>query len=381
MRFSRILRQNVAKSIIIDRTGLKKVGRNDIIYVAMSSGVDSSTVANILGQRFGKSRVRGVFMNNWSEDSRCMESEWREAQAAADHAGIECHRVDLERDYWAEVFEPMLESYRKGATPNPDVSCNKHVKFGALIDHLRARDPNFKWIATGHYAGVDRGLICRPLDLKKDQSYYLSTVPPSVVNHALFPLAELRKPEVRQIAADLGVPTAQKPDSQGLCFVEQNAKSFDAFLAEYLVPTKGLIKTVDGLVVGTHNGLWTATIGQRVGLPMPQSLPETRGKWFVCAKNIEENTLIICPGRDNPLLYHDTIQTKNFEWHVPAWDSPNLFAQYRSLMIPVACTATSSGRVIFREPRRAVAPGQFLVIYENDRIVGSGEITHATKSP
>lgn len=309
-----------------------------------------------------------------------MESEWKEAQAAAKHAGIECHRVDLERDYWAEVFEPMLESYKQGRTPNPDVGCNRHVKFGALINHLRARDPDFKWIATGHYAGVDGGLVCRPRDLKKDQSYYLSTVSPQAIQQALFPLAEMRKPEVREVAAQLKVPTAEKPDSQGLCFVEQNAKSFDAFLNEFLVPKKGIIETTDGTVVGVHAGLWTATIGQRAGVPMPQSLPETRGKWFVCGKDIARNALIICRGQNNPLLYHDYVETKNFEWHLPVWGSSNLFAQYRSLMSPVACSATKDGIFRFHEPRRAVAPGQYLVVYENDRVVGSGEITRAIKA-
>lgn len=365
---------------------MKKVQSRDKVYVAMSSGVDSSTVAALLARCFGRDRVHGVFMNNWSLESKCLEKDWRQVQDVAKIIGIDCHQIDLERSYWTDVFSPMVEGYRTGITPNPDVACNRHVKFGSLIQHLRKYDPDFKWLATGHYAGIEHGDVLsylhRPLDRKKDQSYYLATVQQEALRNALFPLAGLHKTEVRKIAAELALPTAFKPDSVGLCFVEQSQKSFNRFLEDYVEPDPGLIETSDGRVVGEHCGLWTATIGQRASVAMPQGDPESRGSWYVCGKDVSRNRIIICRGTDNPLLYQDTIVCR-LDRSPP--ESDTLYAQYRSLMEPVKVVRVEGNVIYLAESRRAIAPGQYLVLYNNDVVVASGiiekAITQNSKDP
>lgn len=364
----------------MSRTGLQNIGKTgEKIYVAMSSGVDSSTCAALLAKAYGTSRVRGVFMNNWSSTAKCSERDWKQVQQVADHIGIDCHRVNFERDYWTEVFEPMISMYQRGVTPNPDVACNRQIKFGSLIDHLKSRDPSFKWLASGHYAGINNSLVCRPAYLKKDQSYYLSTVSPNVLKHILFPLAELTKPQVRELATEFNLPTASKPDSQGLCFVEQSQKSFTKFLEEYLQPAPGNIILPDRTVVGKHRGLWTATIGQRASISMPQSNPEYRGQWFVAQKFPDTNEMVIVRGRDNPALFHDTVECKDFNWHRRP-SSSDLFAQYRSLQEPEPLEGIhEDGTTTFKlvHKRRAISPGQYLAIYEKDVVIGAGIISNA----
>ncbi|ODQ67842.1 5-methylaminomethyl-2-thiouridylate-methyltransferase, partial [Nadsonia fulvescens var. elongata DSM 6958] len=265
----------------------------DHIYVAMSSGVDSSTTAALMAQKY-PGRVSGIFMNNWNSTSKCAEADWNDVQRVASFLGIPCRRVNFEKDYWLEVFEPMLEGYRNGYTPNPDVGCNRHIKFGALFEFLKQQTKkNNKnwWLATGHYAKVLKhnptgvSHLLRPVDMNKDQSYYLSTVDPIALAKLLFPMAQYTKPEIRTIAAKFQLPTAFKPDSQGLCFVSNEHNHFKDFLAEYIQSKPGDIILQDGTVVGTHQGLWTATVGQKPpGLSMPQGNPKYKGSWFVCDK-------------------------------------------------------------------------------------------------
>ncbi|KAA8900676.1 hypothetical protein TRICI_006177 [Trichomonascus ciferrii] len=368
----------------------QRPGKDDAIYVAMSSGVDSSTVAALMAQKHGTANVRGIFMANWQSTAKCSEADWNDVQKVCAKIGIACERVNFEREYWMEVFEPMIELYKAGLTPNPDVGCNRHIKFGSLIQYLKSKHASNNrpwWLATGHYADVQKCTatgekhLLRPKDLSKDQSYYLSSIDPTALNHILFPLAQYSKPEIRGLASQFQLHTAEKPDSQGLCFVSQNHNSFRKFLAEYVESTPGEVVTEEGKVVGKHEGLWHATIGQRSSISMPQGDPKYRGSWYVSQKDIPNNRLIIVKGVDNPSLYSSALECSNFHWlgQKPT-SSNNLTIQYRSLMEPVPIqdlneSPTESLRVSLQEPCRAIAPGQYLVLYDGRRVLGSGIIT------
>lgn len=361
------------------------------VFVAMSGGVDSSVAAGLLAKRLGSDRVKGVFMNNWASQSRCQEASWNTVQSVCKHLRLDCTRLDFQREYWTDVFEPMLEAYRQGDTPNPDVGCNQFVKFGGLFRQLKAIGQGFEYLATGHYAGVtpeNPRLVKRADYLPKDQSYYLATVPSSILEQVLFPLAHLDKPKVRQLALEMGLTdVAMKPDSQGLCFVEQQnevgQRGFRKFLAEYLVDDPGpvVLASDPSIIVGQHSGLWTHTIGQRASVPMPQHSLETRGQWFVVGKDKSRKALLIDRGNNCDRLFANRVHCSSFTWHKEPSSTAMLNAQYRSLQKPWKLTkfSTSSSGITFdfEESRRAVAPGQYLVVYENDTIVGSGPITTA----
>lgn len=370
-------------------TGLERVSSTDNVYVAMSGGVDSSTVAALLTNKLGTKRVKGIYMNNWASNAKCQERNWNAVQQITAGLNIECLRVDFEREYWTNVFEPMLAAYQQGHTPNPDVSCNYYIKFGRLIEYLKSVDPNFKWVASGHYAGVDPDsmLIRRAQYMPKDQSYYLATVPTSITPHILLPLSSLSKPAVRELASELGLgrDVACKPDSQGLCFVEQQnevgQRGFSDFLAEYLVEEPGpfVLASDRSKVVGTHRGLWSHTIGQRASVSLPQHIPEYRGQWFVVQKDIEKNALVLDKTNSTPLLMADQLYVKDFVWHKHVSHGTELYAQYRSLQKPWKVSSWREDEdglleFSFCEKRRAIAPGQYLVIYADDQVVGAGAI-------
>jgi tRNA (5-methylaminomethyl-2-thiouridylate)-methyltransferase len=365
----------------------------DRIFVAMSSGVDSSTTAALLAQEY-PGQVAGVYMRNWSATAKCTEAEWNDVQKVCDTLKIPCQQVNFEPDYWTEVFEPMIQLYRSGLTPNPDVGCNRHIKFGSLVRHLESQTTGNWWLATGHYAKVAQTShgtmhLLRPKDLSKDQSYYLSTIMPNTLSRILFPLAQYKKPEVRELARKFHLPTASKPDSQGLCFVSQEHNNFRNFLAEYVEPAPGDVVTENGRVVGKHDGIWHATIGQRSGVSMPQGDAECKGVWYISDKNIEKNQLVIVRGANHPSLFFSGASSSKFRWLGPDIDLSDigsLRAQYRSLqdygnpIRSLDCSnhpgvdSVSTVKIEFENPVRAVAPGQYLVVYQGDRVVGSGMI-------
>ncbi|KAK9473626.1 tRNA-specific 2-thiouridylase [Dipodascopsis tothii] len=407
----------------------------DVVYVAMSSGVDSSYVAHLMASRHAD--VRGIYMVNWTpsliapgygarpaeraeqraagKQPDCVDSEWATVQAVADQIGIPCERVNFEREYWLDVFEPMVDGFRAGETPNPDVGCNRTIKFGRLLDHLAARhaaDGRRWWLATGHYAGISRHSsghlhLLRPRDTKKDQSFYLATVRPDAYGRMLLPLAETTKNEVRALAKAAGLVTADKRDSQGLCFVgtfrppakdlpgvsrrspARAGRAFRDFLAEFIPDNPGNIVTADGRVVGRHRGLWHATIGQRSGVCMPQADPATAGVWFVAAKDRVRNEVVIVRGSDNPALFSAGARVRDFHWTVLPAERESVLAgavpleiQVKSLehdrAAAVDLTEAPAGLTMrFSRPLRAVAPGQNLVLYAGDRVLGAGVIDAA----
>ncbi|AMD22124.1 HGL216Wp [Eremothecium sinecaudum] len=379
----------------------------DNVVVAMSSGVDSSLCAALYSSF---PNVRGIYMQNWSQqadarsseekDTPCYERDWKDVQKVGAHLNIPVERTNFENDYWLDVFEPMLKQYESGFTPNPDVNCNRFVKFGALrtlLDKKYGKD-NY-WLVTGHYARILSHTdtlephLLRSYYAAKDQSYYLSQIDPTYLSRLLMPMGHLLKAEVRQWASELSLPTASKPDSQGICFVNQQGP-FKNFLKEYLPANPGDIITVDELtherkVWGKHDGLWSYTIGQKIGLSMPQGDPRYKGAWYVSDKSISRNELIIVRGQNNPALYKSALTVSEF---IPlghteevrdsmddAVSKGNLYIQFRSLQRPIKVTRYDWQQSVIRlhlaEDQRAIAPGQFCTVYSGPRVLGSGPIS------
>lgn len=383
---------------------------NDEIIVSMSSGVDSSVTALIMSKIFPN--VRGIFMANWSSDkiingnAKCtLDEDWCQVQETCKQIGIPCSRVSFEKDYWTNVFEPMLAKYEKGYTPNPDIGCNKYVKFGKMISHLKnhftniasSNDNNNKkwWLVTGHYARIlnnsnDFNLF-RAKYKQKDQSYYLTSMPQNVLSKVLMPIGHYSKPEIREIANDYDLITKDKPDSQGLCFVSQSGK-FKDFLNEYIQPKPGNIVDREGKIWGNHQGLWQATIGQKSGISMPQGDPRYKGVWFVCDKNIERNELIIARKEEDRFEFYKKniiVDLKSWYWMSSRmdWDKlkeinlNELNCQIRSLQDPNSINKieidedTQSLKIEVDMEIFGIAPGQTFTIYHHDKLLGSGQIS------
>jgi len=342
------------------------------ILVAMSGGVDSSVAAALLLEQ-GYSVV-GVFMKNWSGCD--WETDKRDAQRVAANLGIDLHVYDFEKEYRARVYEYMIAEYTAGRTPNPDVMCNREVKFDLLL-HV-ADELKCEKMATGHYARVEevdgRFSLLKGVDTKKDQSYFLCRLGQKELSRALFPVGELIKPEVRKIAADHRLTTAEKKDSQGLCFV--GTVDMATFLKERIQPKKGNIVTTSGKVIGTHEGVAYYTIGQRHGLGVGGGEP-----WYVVDRSIDSNELVV-GHEDDPALVAGELQAMDVHW--VTGKAPEL---------PMSCTAkiryrqddqvcniqeTENGlQVVFEAPQRAIAPGQFVVFYQNDVLIGSAVICYS----
>lgn len=373
---------------------------NDEIVVAMSSGVDSSVAALMMANSFPN--VRGVFMANWASDrviggnAKCtLDEDWGQVQETCAQIGIPCSRVSFEKEYWNSVFAPMLEEYDQGYTPNPDIGCNKYVKFGSMVNHLRnhfGEGGRPWWLVTGHYArimqrndGTETTDLFRACFRPKDQSYYLTGMAKNVLPHVLMPMGHYTKPEIREIAHDYGLVTRDKPDSQGLCFVSQEGK-FKDFLSEYLPPRPGNIVDREGNVWGKHGGLWEATIGQRSGVSMPQGDPRYKGVWFVCDKNVERNELVIARKDNRGEFYKTRVEVDLQTWYWMAqdvnWDMvyqmSNLNSQIRSLQEPNKVVhLQQEGNTLcvqVSEEIFGIAPGQTLALYDGDRFIGSGRI-------
>jgi tRNA-specific 2-thiouridylase len=355
--------------------------KRERIVVGLSGGVDSS-VAALLLVREGHAVV-GVFMKNWEDDDTDLHCTSREdlidAAAVADVIGIELEAVNFAAEYRERVFAHFLREYLAGRTPNPDVLCNSEIKFRAFLDHALALGADR--IATGHYARVRRGggrvELLKAVDASKDQSYFLHRLTQEQLAPVLFPLGELEKRRVREIAREAGLPTHAKRDSTGICFIGE--RPFREFLARYLPRTPGPMLTPDGREVGRHMGLAYYTLGQRQGLGLGGTRGGPEAPWFVAAKDLVRNALVVVQGHDHPMLHATRIDAIE-----PHWISGNapvlparLAAKTRYRMADAACViapADDGLRATFDEPQFAPTPGQYLVLYDGDVCLGGAVI-------
>lgn len=352
------------------------------VMVGLSGGVDSAVAAALLLEQ-GRD-VEGLFMKNWDEDDEpgyCpAEQDLADARAVADKLGIRLHTVSFSSEYWDRVFAYCLDEYRAGRTPNPDILCNREIKFKAFLDY--ARGLGAEVIATGHYArvasGHDQRRLLKGVDSNKDQSYFLYRLDQHALNHSLFPLGERHKPEVRRIAAQHGFANATKKDSTGICFIGE--RKFRDFLARYLPAQPGDIVSVAGAHLGRHNGLMFHTIGQRQGLGIGGIRDNSGEPWYVVDKRLDSNTLVVAQGSHHPALFKNALQAGDLHWI--AGRAPELplacHARIRYRQAVQACTLVAldanGARVEFATPQRAVTPGQAVVFYANDECLGGGTI-------
>ncbi len=357
------------------------------VVVGMSGGVDSSVSALLLKEQGYD--VVGVFMKNWddTDDSGvCTATEdFEDVKRVADKIGIPYYSINFEKEYWNKVFEYFLSEYKRGRTPNPDIMCNKEIKFKSFLDFAMKLDADY--IAMGHYAKTvtdENGIVhmMRPKDGNKDQTYFLSQVTQEQLKKAIFPLADLSKPQVRMIAEQAGLATAKKKDSTGICFIGE--RNFKNFLSEFLPAMGGNIVTSDGRIVGKHSGLMYYTIGQRSGLGLGGN-QSSCAPWFVVGKNLQKNELIVEQGYDSDLLYASSLDASevSFFTGLPSNDTTiHCTAKFRYRQPDVAVTmnynkANNTVHVEFDELARAVTPGQAIVFYDGEECLGGAIIDKA----
>ena len=351
------------------------------IIVGMSGGVDSSVAALLLIQQ--GHHVEGLFMKNWEdddEDDYCAAAEdLADAQAVCDKLGIKLHSVNFSDQYWDRVFKNFLDEYKAGRTPNPDILCNKEIKFKAFLDY--AMELGADYIATGHYArrstSDNQSHLLKGLDHNKDQSYFLYTLGQQQLEKALFPIGELEKPAVRKLADEAGLVTYDKKDSTGICFIGE--RKFKDFLERYLPAQPGEIHDPDGNCIGKHHGLMYYTLGQRKGLGIGGLKNQAEKPWFSVAKDLENNILIAAQGQENPLLYHNVLEASQLDWtFTPPEAGLTLKAKVRYRQPDQKCTiieiSDNHCKVIFEDPQRAITPGQSIVFYNEDECLGGGII-------
>ncbi|MBK5144690.1 tRNA 2-thiouridine(34) synthase MnmA [Budviciaceae bacterium BWR-B9] len=353
------------------------------VIVGMSGGVDSSVSAWLLQQQ--GYQVAGLFMKNWEEDDSdeycSAATDLADARAVCDKLGIELYTINFSAEYWDNVFEHFLAEYKAGRTPNPDILCNKEIKFKAFLE-FAAEDLGADYIATGHYVrrqDVDgKSRLLRGVDANKDQSYFLYTLSHEQVAQSLFPVGELEKPEVRNIAEQLDLATAKKKDSTGICFIGE--RKFKDFLARYLPAQPGEIVTVDGDNVGTHQGLMYHTLGQRKGLGIGGLKDGGEEPWYVVDKDLINNRLIVAQGHDHPSLFSTGLIAQQLHWvdrnEITETFRCTVKTRYRQQDIPCTVIPHGSDRieVRFDEPVAAVTPGQSAVFYQGEVCLGGGVI-------
>ena len=352
------------------------------IIVGISGGVDSSVAALLLKERGYK--VEALFMKNWHEDStdgRCTwEADVEDAMRVCDKLDIPINTVDLSEQYWQDVFTDFLKQYESGRTPNPDILCNQEVKFKAFLEH--ALQLGAENIATGHYARIESHnghyKLLKGLDTNKDQSYFLCRLTQKQLSLSIFPIGELEKLRVRELAARAGFITHDKKDSTGICFIGE--RPFREFLSRYIPIKKGEIRNPDGCVIGEHDGVHFYTLGQRQGLGIGGVKGANDEAWYVVAKNIKQNSLIAAQGHDHPLLFSQVLTAVNLHWIADcAPQTPfSCLAKTRYRQADQSCVIQSldadSATVHFTQPQRAVTPGQYIVFYQGDVCLGGGLI-------
>ncbi|WP_214766466.1 MULTISPECIES: tRNA 2-thiouridine(34) synthase MnmA [unclassified Exiguobacterium] len=354
------------------------------VVVGMSGGVDSSVTAHLLKEQ--GYNVIGIFMKNWDdtdEDGFCTATEdYEDVIAVANQIGIPYYAVNFEKEYWDKVFTYFLNEYKLGRTPNPDVMCNKEIKFKAFLDHAMRLGADF--VATGHYARAvyedGEHKLLRGVDMNKDQTYFLNQLSQDQIAKAMFPIGHMEKSEVRKIAEEANLATAKKKDSTGICFIGE--RNFKQFLSQYLPAQPGEMRTLDGKVMGRHDGLMYYTMGQRHGL----GIGGDGEPWFVVGKNLADNVLFVDQGFHNELLYSEGLYASDISWTAPlkVGDTFRCTAKfrYRQEDSGVTVRLLENGRldVAFDERQRAITPGQAVVFYDGDVCLGGATIDEAYKA-
>ncbi|MDN4494408.1 tRNA 2-thiouridine(34) synthase MnmA [Ureibacillus aquaedulcis] len=358
---------------------MMKAPKDTRVIVGMSGGVDSSVAAMLLKEQGYD--VIGIFMKNWDDTDEfgvCTATEdYEDVIRVCNQLGIPYYSVNFEKQYWDKVFTYFLEEYKSGRTPNPDVICNKEIKFKAFLDYAMTLGADF--VATGHYARVLRAngktFMLRGKDESKDQTYFLNQLTKEQLSKVLFPLGEMEKPSVRKLAQDAGLATASKKDSTGICFIGE--RNFKEFLSGYLPAQKGNMETFDGKVVGQHDGLMYYTIGQRRGL----GIGGDGEPWFVIGKDMERNVLYVEQGFHHGMLYSDSLIADHVNW-ISNSALPEKFectAKFRYRQqdnrVTVERLNDFKVKVTFHEPIRAITPGQAVVFYQEEECLGGGTIS------
>ncbi|NNM60989.1 MAG: tRNA 2-thiouridine(34) synthase MnmA [Steroidobacteraceae bacterium] len=354
--------------------------RAGTVIVGMSGGVDSAVAALRLLER--GYAVQGLFMSNWDEDDAycTAAADYQDARRVCEILRIALHRANFAADYRHRVFSHFLRVYAAGGTPNPDVLCNREIKFGVCLEHMRRLGA--AWVATGHYARIEHGAFASRLlkaaDPAKDQSYFLHAVDASALPRMLFPIGDLEKTEVRRRAHAAGLPVHDKPDSTGICFIGE--RPFAEFLGRYIAPSPGPIETEDGRVLGEHRGLPFYTLGQRAGLRLGGRAGARAAPWYVAAKDTARNALTVVQSQDHPLLLCDAFEVIEVNWLVPPAGATSLACavktRHRQADLPCRLHLRADGRVdvSLLTAARAVTPGQYAVFYDGDVCLGGGTI-------
>ena len=354
------------------------------VVVGMSGGVDSSVTAQILKEQGYD--VIGIFMKNWDdtdENGVCTATEdYEDVIKVCNQIGIPYYAVNFEKQYWDKVFTYFLEEYKAGRTPNPDVMCNKEIKFKAFLEHALRLGADY--VATGHYARIgydDNGerVMLRGVDDNKDQTYFLNQLSPEQLERVMFPIGEIVKPRVREIAAEANLATAKKKDSTGICFIGE--RNFKEFLSQYLPAQPGNMETFEGKVMGKHDGLMYYTLGQRHGL----GIGGDGEPWFVVGKDLDRNVLLVGQGFHNDKLYSTSLKAVKTSFSTNR-SLPQKFEctakfRYRQTDVPVTVELVGDDQwnVTFSEPTRAITPGQSVVLYDGDVCLGGATIDEVFK--
>ena len=352
------------------------------VIVGMSGGVDSSVAAwLLLNQGY---QVEGLFMKNWEQDDThefCPAAQdLADAQAVCNQLHITLHSVNFSKQYWDRVFAHFLSEYEQGRTPNPDVLCNREIKFNAFLNHALSLGADY--IATGHYAKnrIDGhiGYLYKAKDRDKDQTYFLHAIEPSALAKTLFPIGEYNKPQIRAFAKKLGLVTHAKKDSTGICFIGE--KRFKTFLQEFILTKPGDIKDMQGDILGQHDGLMFYTLGQRQGLGIGGLQNATEEPWYVVDKELTENILYVAQGSQHPMLYAQGLICSSIHWLADCKDNLPLtcYAKTRYRQMEQACMISPQDKnqhyVMFSSPQRAVTPGQYVVFYDKNQCLGGAII-------
>ncbi len=364
----------------------RDVAANSSVIVGISGGVDSAV--SLLLLKDAGLEVRAIFMKNWEEDDDeqyCAAAEdLEDARKVCDHLGVELKTVNLSAEYWDNVFSRFVEVYRRGETPNPDVLCNREIKFRAFLDF--ATDLGADVIATGHYARIQRRdgryRLLKGQDEQKDQSYFLCLLDQSQLERAVFPVGSLDKNEVRDLARRFDLHNHARKDSTGICFIGE--RPFKSFLQHYIPKHPGPMVTPEGRTVGSHDGLMFYTIGQRQGLGIGGDRHGDGRAWYVAGKEPEENALIVVQGREHPALHSHSLVAEDAHWI--CGETPTLplrcTAKIRYRQIDQSCSVEPlpQGRlkVHFDAPQWAVAPGQIVVFYHGDECLGGATICRSS---